>query len=217
MERERRANGELRAVQDLVADSSRMAERLRISQELHDALGHRLTALTLNLEVALQRTEGSPAHRDVEKARAIARDMLADTRAIVAGMPDEAAVNLGHAVQSLILDIPRPRVHVDIMQEARVDDPERAHIILRCLQEIVTNSAQHSGAENLWISIERDGDRFRIRAHDDGRGRREPRVGTGLRGMRRRIENAGGTLDVVDQPGLGFGIVAVLPIRSSAA
>src|SRR5205085_4089132 len=50
------ANTELRAVQQLLAESSRMAERLSIARELHDALGHRLTTLTLNLEVALQLT-----------------------------------------------------------------------------------------------------------------------------------------------------------------
>ncbi|HYM59359.1 MAG TPA: histidine kinase [Thermoanaerobaculia bacterium] len=215
MERERRTNAELRAVNDLVADGSRIAERLRISQELHDALGHRLTALTLRLEVALQRTEGE-ARGEVDRAQTIARALLADIRAIVAESQEHAAINLSQAVQSLVHDIPRPRVHVDLSPEVRVDDPERAHIILRCLQEIVTNAARHSSAENLWIAIERDGDQFRVRARDDGEGRSESRDGTGLRGMRSRIENAGGEMRVVDQPGEGFGIEAVLPIRRAA-
>src|SRR5258708_3583499 len=53
------SNAELRAVGQILADSSRMAERLRITQELHDALGHHLTALSLNLEAALQLTQGA--------------------------------------------------------------------------------------------------------------------------------------------------------------
>src|SRR5438067_947308 len=56
----------------LAADRGRIAERLRITQELHDALGHHLTALTLNLEAALQRTDGE-ARRHVEKAQSMAR------------------------------------------------------------------------------------------------------------------------------------------------
>ncbi|HXH40040.1 MAG TPA: histidine kinase, partial [Thermoanaerobaculia bacterium] len=83
LEREMRTSAQLRAMQDLVADGGRLAERLRIARELHDALGHHLTALTLNLEAALVRTEGA-AHGDVEKAQSLARTLLADVRAIVA-------------------------------------------------------------------------------------------------------------------------------------
>jgi signal transduction histidine kinase len=201
-------NAELRALQELVAGSSRMAERLRITQELHDALGHRLTALTLNLEAALQRTAGD-AKADVQKAQALARQLLGDVRAIVAEEQDSP--DLALALHKLIADIPRPHVHLEMDRELRIDDPERAHIVLRCTQEIVTNAARHSGAENLWIVIDRDGDGFRIRAHDDGRGSAESRDGFGLRGMRARLERAGGELRIATQPGRGFDIVAVLP------
>ena len=60
-------------MQDLVADGGRLTERLRIAGELHDALGHHLTALTLNLEAALVRTDGA-AHGDVETAQSLARE-----------------------------------------------------------------------------------------------------------------------------------------------
>src|ERR1700681_3832099 len=53
-----RANAELRSARELLAQSSRAAERLRIARELHDAVGHRLVALSLNLEVASHRVEG---------------------------------------------------------------------------------------------------------------------------------------------------------------
>jgi len=58
-EEQRRLNAELRATRALLAESSRMSERLRISRELHDLLGHHLTALSLNLEVAGHLTEYS--------------------------------------------------------------------------------------------------------------------------------------------------------------
>jgi len=215
MEREARASAELRALQELVADSSRIAERLRIAQELHDALGHHLTALTLNLEAALQRTEGD-ARRDVQTAQTLAREALADVRSIVAGAQPPAGVNLAHALQTLVAGVPRPRVHLEIDPALRIDDPERGHIILRCAQEMVTNAARHSGAENLWLVIERDGGDFRIRAHDDGRGSEPSRDGFGLRGMRARLERAGGELRIATQPGRGFDVVAVLPARSAS-
>ncbi|HYL05778.1 MAG TPA: histidine kinase dimerization/phosphoacceptor domain-containing protein, partial [Thermoanaerobaculia bacterium] len=107
------ANAELRAVQEILADSSRMAERLRIAHELHDALGHRLTALTLNLEAALQRTAG-PAKASVETAQALARELLGDVRDIVADFQARDGVHVAHALQTLVGAVPRPRVHLQI-------------------------------------------------------------------------------------------------------
>ncbi len=209
-------NAELRALQEIVAGSSRIAERLRIAQELHDALGHHLTALTLNLEAALRRSDGG-AKRDVETAQTLARQLLSDVRAIVAGNEAYGGVNLAHALQTFVADIPQPRVHLEIDDALRVDDPERGHIVLRCTQEIVTNAARHSGAENLWIVVERCGDALRIRAHDDGRGSDRSGEGFGLRNMRARIEGAGGELRIASRPGHGFDVIAELPARSGAA
>ena len=81
----------------------------------------------------------------------------------------------------------------------------------------VTNAARHSGAENLWVAIERDGETLRIRAHDDGRGSDGANDGFGLRGMRERVESAGGELRIVTQPGRGFDVTALLPIGGGAA
>ena len=185
----------------------RLAERLRITQELHDALGHHLTALTLNLEAALQRADGE-AKSDVQKAQTLARQLLSDVRAIVAEQSD--TFDLAQTLETIVAGVPQPRVHLKMDRALRIDDPERAHIVLRCVQEIVTNSVRHSGAENLWITIERDGGGFQVRAHDDGRGAAAP-LGFGLRGMRARVERAGGELRIDTQPGCGFDVVAVLP------
>jgi signal transduction histidine kinase len=193
---------------EAAADRSRVAERLRIAQELHDALGHHLTALTLNLEAALQRTEGE-AKRDVQKAQTMARRLLADVRSIVAEESDP--FDLAATLETIVAGVPQPRVHLDVDGALHIDDPERAHIVLRCVQEIVTNAVRHSGAGNLWIAIERDGGGFRIRARDDGRGSEARAEGFGLRGMRERIERIGGELRIDTQPGSGFAVVAVLP------
>src|SRR5438105_6349593 len=104
------ANTEMRAIQQILADTSRMAERLRIARELHDALGHRLTTLTLNLEAALQRTQG-PAKDSVEMAQSLARQLLADVREIVADSGGRDGVQLEQALQTLVSAVPRPRVH----------------------------------------------------------------------------------------------------------
>lgn len=210
------ANAELRAVHEILADGSRMAERLRIAHELHDALGHRLTALTLNLEAAIQRSAG-PARVNVETAQSLARELLGDVRQIVADSRAAGGVQVAHALAEVVGALPRPRVHLEVAPDLRIADPERAHILLRCTQEIATNAARHSDAENLWIVIRRDGDACRIEAHDDGRGSDGRRDGFGLRGMRERVEGAGGELRIATQPGRGFDVTALLPIHGGAA
>ena len=210
------ANAELRAVQAILADSSRLAERLRIAHELHDALGHRLTALTLNLEAALHRAP-EPARSSVETAQSLARELLADVRRIVADTRAADGVHLADALRALVGAVPRPLVHLEVDDGLRIADPERAHILLRCAQEIVTNAARHSAAENLWLVIARDGESWRISARDDGRGCDGARDGFGLRGMRERVERAGGELRIATQPGRGFDLTALLPMRGGAA
>jgi signal transduction histidine kinase len=215
LERELRTSAQLRAMQDLVADGGRLAERLRIARELHDALGHHLTALTLNLEAALLRTEGA-AHGDIEKAQSLARTLLADVRAIVAEKNADDCLDLGRALRTLVADLPRPRVQLEVDDALRVDDPELGLVILRCVQEVATNAARHSAAENLWITVRRSGEAFEVRARDDGRGRGGARDGFGLRGMRERIERAGGVLTIDSGTGRGFALTAFLPARSSS-
>jgi signal transduction histidine kinase len=205
------ANAELRAMQQLLAESSRMSERLRMAHELHDALGHRLTALTLNLEVALQLTEGT-ARTHVDSAQSTARQLLAEVREIVSGSARDT-VHVAQALQALSASVPRPKVHVEVAEGLHISDPERAHILLRCAQEIVTNAARHSAAENLWIAVRRDGSAVRMVARDDGRGSTAA-SGFGLRGMRERVESAGGGLQIDSRPGRGFDVTAWLPLSA---
>ena len=190
------------------AELARIAERLRISQELHDALGHHLTALSLNLETAKHQTEGAPRER-IETAHSIARLLLTDVREIVAKMKREE--NLAEALREMIGALPSPKVHLQMDERLTVSDPEKAHILLRCAQEIVTNAARHSDARNLWIAIESVDGQLAIRARDDGRGAESATPGFGLRGMRERIERAGGRIELSTTPGSGFSIFATLP------
>jgi signal transduction histidine kinase len=208
--RESAANAELRATQSIVAGSSRMGERLRISRELHDSVGHHLTALSLHLEAALQKS-APPARDHVQTAQSLARELLQEVRDIVAAMSDSAGIDLSRALQTLTGTIPRPRVHLSVDPQLRIDDPERARVVVRCAQEIVTNAARHSAAENLWLVVDRDGDAVRIRAHDDGRGSERVPEGFGLRAMRERVEGVGGQLRIDTQPGAGFDVVALVP------
>ncbi|HYC88561.1 MAG TPA: sensor histidine kinase [Thermoanaerobaculia bacterium] len=208
--RESAANAELRATQSIIAGSTRLGERLRISRELHDTVGHRLTALSLHLEAALQKS-APPAREYVDTAQSLARQLLGEVRDIVATMGEPDGIDLAGALQTLTASVPRPQIHLAVEPDIRIDDPERARVVVRCTQEIITNAARHSAAENLWIVIDREGDSVRIRAHDDGRGSERVPEGFGLRAMRERVEGAGGRLQIETQPGAGFDVIALVP------
>lgn len=193
-----------------LAEATREVERLRISRDLHDALGHRLTALTLNLETALRRED---SRENIERARSLAREILADVREIVEGARGEG--DLAGGLERLIDSIPKPRVHLQVGSRLDIDDPQRRHVLLRTVQEIITNAARHSEAANLWIAIDRQDGELRIRARDDGRGAAGDESGFGLRGMRERVESSGGTLSFGSSPGQGFEVVASIPLSAT--
>lgn len=215
-EEQRRLNAELRATRTLLAESSRMAERMRISRELHDLVGHHLTALSLNLEVASHLVEGK-AQEHVRQAQSVARLLLGDVREVVSQLREDDNIDLTQALKNLTEGVPGLNIHLDLPPRFGVDDPKRAQVLLRCAQEIITNTVRHSGASNLWLHFERTPMReMVVRARDDGRGAGQFRQGNGLIGMRERLAQFGGRLDITTGKGQGFALDASLPLEGKA-
>ncbi len=213
-EEQRRLNAELRATRALLAESARINERTRISRELHDLLGHHLTALSLNLEVAGHLADGR-AREHVQQAHTLARLLLTDVREAVSQLREGGTIDLGAALRPLAENVPALEIHMDIAEPLTLDDPERAHVLLRCTQEIITNAVRHAGARNLWISVRREDGRIGLEARDDGQGASAVIPGNGLRGMRERLAQHGGGLAVDAHPGAGFHLRLWLPVAGT--
>jgi signal transduction histidine kinase len=211
----RRLNSELLATQSLLAENTRVAERVRISRELHDLVGHHLTALTLNLEVASHTTAGK-SKEHVDQAASIARLLLSDVREVVSDMRREDRVDLRQALDMLASGVPELAIHLDIPDHLSLTDPRRAQILLRCAQELITNTARHASAANLWISLECGEDGLSLKARDDGRGVSDLMPGNGLNGMRERLRELGGRLDIATRPGAGFQVRAWMPMEKAS-
>lgn len=211
----RKVNAELRATQSLLAESERVAERLRISRELHDLVGHHLTALSLNLEVATHLSEGK-VKEHVQKAQALSRLLLADVREVVSSLRESDSINLSQALKELLDGVPSLRVHLDMPDPFEVTDPSRAQVILRLAQEILTNTIKHAQADNLWLSFKVGGGEVSIEARDDGRGSSAIAPGNGLAGMRERLTQFGGVMAIHSAPGAGFKLAATLPLEALA-
>jgi len=89
--------------------------------------------------------------------------------------------------------------------------------VLRCVQEIITNAIRHAAADNLWIELARTDSGIAIQAWDDGRGSKEVQPGHGLIGMRERLEQVGGRLEIETQPAKGFRLTAWMPLSGGTA
>lgn len=215
-EEQRRLNAELRATRALLADSARVNERTRISRELHDLLGHHLTALSLNLEVAGHLSDGR-VKEHVQQAHTLARLLLTDVREAVSQLREGGAIDLGAALRPLAENVPKLDIDMDIDVPLTVDDPERAHVLLRCAQEAITNAVRHSGAGQLWLEARRVGGNVVLRVRDDGRGCEQVAPGNGLRGMRERLRQHRGRLDIHTGRGEGFQLTMTLPVAPNAA
>jgi signal transduction histidine kinase len=206
----RRVNSELRATQSLLAENTRIAERVRIARELHDLVGHHLTALTLNLEVVTHLVDGKVLEH-VQQAHSLAKLLLADVREVVSDMRQDDMVNLADALHTLVGGVPKPRIHIDLSSEDVMTEPQRAQVLLRCVQEMITNSVRHAQAENLWIRLSMTSDGLAMSARDDGIGADKVAVGNGLLGMAERLKQLGGKLEIESDPGAGFALHAWLP------
>lgn len=208
---QRRLNSELRATRALLAESARVNERTRISRELHNLLGHQLTALTLNLEVAGHLAEGQ-ALDHVKRSHALAKLLLGNVREVVSQLRETGAIDLAAALRPLTENVPSLDIQLEIEDPLNVEDPQRAHVLLRCTQEIITNAVRHAGARHLWIKVYREApDRVVVEARDDGVGADMVNVGNGLRGMRERLQQCGGQLQIETRPGEGFRLRATVP------
>lgn len=185
-------NRELLATRELLSEHSRQSERLRIARDLHDLLGHHLTAQILQLEVATHITDGA-GRQKVEQALALGKLLLSDLRNAVSELREDEPINFRDAVKKLVSDI--PGIKVELSFSAALGEIELAQTLLRCTREALTNVLRHSGADRCVISFTQDSDNaYLLHVRDNGSKRQKVVAGNGLKGIKERIEEAGGSV-----------------------
>jgi signal transduction histidine kinase len=207
----RETNAHLMATRSLLEESARDHERLRLARELHDVAGHKLTALKLNL-TALQRDAGAP---NVDTAAQLATELLADIRGVVAQMRQHDGLDIRAALAQLIAPLPAPpRIHLVIQEDARLASVAQAEALLRVVQEALTNVVRHAGARNVWIELVREAGNIRLRVRDDGKAELPLKEGFGLSGMRERLAQLSGQMDISRAAQGGLALDIQLPLNS---
>ena len=211
----------------------REAESARIAREIHDLLGQGLTALRMDaawLETRLSsRRTGCPDQPVLERLRAMAALIeanIASVRRIATELRPPILDDLG-LVPTIEWQAEEFEARTGIRCEFRAWpeisalDPNRSIVVLRVLQESLTNVARHAGATRVVIHMSAEHGFLCLEVRDNGRGIREHQInatrGLGLRSMGERAALVGGTVAIKGAPGRGTTVTLRVPEGQSTA
>ncbi len=194
-----------------LAELSAAAERNRVARDIHDGLGHHLTAVSVLLEKASAFRERDPAVADraLADARESARRALDDVRRSVRTLREP--FRLSSALAELTRGL---KVRLDCGGDESGYDPAVLLAGYRAAQEGITNALRHASASDVAVDVHCGQSGLRLVVADDGRGLADGREGFGLLGMRERVAQVGGAVEVHTAPGAGTRLVVTIP-RSS--
>jgi signal transduction histidine kinase len=213
------ANAEARA--EVAASRARIIAaadlvRQRIERDLHDGAQQRLVSLALRLRDA--QTEVPPGlgelHAKLGNAVTSANEALGEVQEIARGIHPAvlASGGLRPALRALARRSPVP-VRVDVLAEQRM--PEHVEVsAYYVVTEALTNAAKHARASAVSIRVEVAGELLRVAVTDDGDGGAVVGAGTGLVGLKDRVEALGGRLRLDSPGGGGTSLTAELPITT---
>ncbi|MDA8237003.1 MAG: sensor histidine kinase [Chloroflexi bacterium] len=207
------------------AEVARLAadgERARIARDLHDLLGQSLSVIALKTELARRMIERDPPRASAElgDVEAVVRSSLRDVREAVAGY---RRLSLDTELAGARMALSAAGIAVEVRHPADPLDQATDTLLGWVVREGTTNVVRHSGSAHCAITVEATAHEARLEILDDGRGA-EPRgpargsaTGSGLAGIRERVEAAGGTLDAGPPPEGGYRLVVVVPVPAEPA
>ncbi|GAA4634899.1 sensor histidine kinase [Actinoallomurus vinaceus] len=196
-----------------------MAERERMAAEIHDTLAQGFTSILMLLQAADAYIGRDPesARRQVGLAARTARENLAEARALVAALPPAplGGSSLDEAVGRLT---ERLREELGVAADYTLTGERRRLsagaevVLLRVAQESLANVRKHAKADRVEVGLAYAAESVRLEIRDDGVGFTPGAShGFGLHGMRERVGQVGGSLDVRSEPGAGTAVVVEVP------
>lgn len=196
----------MRLLEDREAEEGRLqreldivGERERVARDVHDVVGHSLTAVSTKAELAERLIDLDPdgARRELQQIQSLTRESLAEIRATIAGL---RVARLGDELAAARTALGDIGIVADLPESAETVDPRHRIVCAWVLREAVTNVVRHSGASRCTVILHGNG----ISIVDDGRGRGDTADGNGVTGMRERVAGAGGTF-TIEAPSEGSG------------
>lgn len=195
-------------------------ERLRIAREIHDSLGHTLTSLGVQLEVAqkLRDRDLAKSFHSVDNAALLASQCLEDVRQLVQTMRWQSGFNLDEALREQVEQIRQQGIATQIDLNLPALSLQSSYQLYCILKEGLINIQKHAKAAQVKLRGMVDLNTIVVTLQDDGQGfdPEQPLTGCGLPGMQERVELLGGTLKISTSSEQGTQIKIVIPYDSSA-
>lgn len=224
--REKLAELEIRASQEQLRQLSahvekvKESERGRIAREIHDDIGGTLTAVKLDLALLRGKLAGNDAL--VEKIKSMQQHLDSALQSSIRIARDLRPSLLDYGIVPAIewqLGDFRKRMGISCELACPHEDielhPELATAVFRIFQETLTNIAKHASATNVKVDFAVADDQVTLEVSDDGAGLEREALAKpdsfGLRGMRERVSELKGTLDIAGSPGTGTTLKLMLP------
>ncbi|MEV6109759.1 sensor histidine kinase [Streptomyces sp. NPDC051940] len=185
-----------RQARDRIAELSAARERNRLAREIHDSLGHHLTAIGVQLETAEAFAPLDPdrSARAVADARWSAGQALQEVRSSVRALGSGGDAEPGAELAELVARLDGEARRVTLTVTGTGHRPPL--VLYRAAQEALANACRHAHASRIAVHVSYDEQGARLRVADDGRGFGGAAEGFGLRGLRERVRAAGGTVDI---------------------
>ena len=200
-------------------------ERNRLAREIHDGLGHYLTATTMQiqgaralLEAAGAATQAPAVLGALGKAETLLQEALADVRRSVRSLraaPTESR-SLPGAIGELVAECQTSAglaTRFDLLGTPHPLNPQVELTLYRAAQEGLTNVRKHAQAASVSVVLWYDAGKVGLRIADDGRGIGvAPAHGYGLLGLRERVQIVGGAVGIDSAPGRGCQLEVEIPV-----
>ncbi|TCO36061.1 signal transduction histidine kinase [Kribbella steppae] len=223
---------DLHAAQGDLADAQHqagvLAERGRLSREIHDSVAQGLSSINLLLQAAEREWDDRPvaAREHAAQAAATARDGLDEVRRVVRDLaPAELAAGGPALPDALRQTCERLAAHSGVDVQVQVHGtplalgPEVETALLRTARGALANVLEHAAASTAVVTLTYQPDAVVLDVRDDGRGlgagSSDPDRGRGLAGIRDRLQALGGTLVLESEPGEGTALAASIPLEES--
>lgn len=211
---------QLKQYADEVNRLSVVEERNRIARDIHDTLGHNMTALIMQLQMAehLYKEDSDRADQLLENAVNTAKDSLSGIREVVETLRGGETVSSSEdAIRQLVLEFSKKTgivIKLDLMEDKKEKRSSAADMaVYRIVQESLTNAVRHGNATEVSVRLEFLPREIRFLIKDNGEGAKDIKEGFGLRGIRERAEAFGG--NVAFKSDKGFSVQGVLCLEDS--
>jgi signal transduction histidine kinase len=197
------------------AFSAAEAERRRMERDLHDGAQQRLLALALRLGLRARDATTPTLQEFFVEGQVQLHEAIDELRNLSHGIHPSVLTELGLANATRTL-AGRSAIPVTLVElPTRPADADSQAAVYYVLTETLANAQKHSGASSIWVRVSSDKTGLHVVVEDDGVGGATEAAGSGLMGMRQRVQAFGGSLALESPAGVGTRVTAFIPARVS--